>query len=195
MQTRLILEHVGRYIKLTGEEQGLFVSLLRPITLKRKRLLLQSGDICKHSAFINDGCMRGFTVDGNGLEHVLSFAPAGWWMADMYSLLSQKPGTLNIEALEDTELLLLAKTDQEALYRQVPAFERFFRIITENSLVAYQQRLMDNLSLPAEDRYHNFCKRYPTLIYSVPKKHIATYIGITPEFLSRMQRKMLKGSK
>jgi CRP-like cAMP-binding protein len=134
-------------------------------------------------------------VDESGWEHVLSFAPQGWWMADMYSLLSQKPGTLNIEAIEKTELLLLSKANQEILYQKVPKFERFFRIITENSLVAYQQRLMDNLSLTAEERYNNFCKRYPTLIHTLPKKDIATYIGVTPEFLSRMLNKMLKGNR
>lgn len=194
MATDLILAHIARYIRLTDEEQAAFIALLQPRLVKRKELLLQEGEICKYSAFTTSGCLRGFTVDDNGFEHVLSFAPAGWWMADMYSLLSQKPGTLNIEALESTKLLLLSKTNQEQLYLQVPKFERYFRIITENSLVAYQQRLMDNLSLPAEDRYHRFCKRYPTLIHTLPKKDIATYIGVTPEFLSRMMHKMLKGS-
>jgi CRP-like cAMP-binding protein len=126
------------------------------------------------------------------LEHVLNFAPVGWWIADMYSLLSQKPGTLNIEALEDSDTLLLSKVNQEKLYHDIPKFERFFRIITENSLVSYQQRIIDNLSLPAEERYHNFCRRYPTLINTLPKKQIASYIGVTPEFFSRMQHRMLK---
>ena len=192
MAQDLILEHVGRYINLSPDEEALFLSLLKPIELKRKELWLQQGDICKYSAFILTGVLRGFTIDTNGFEHVLSFAPIGWWMADMYSLISKKPGTLNIEAIEKTNVLLLSKTNQELLYKQVPAFERFFRIITENSLVAYQQRLMDNLSLSAEDRYNNFCKRYPTLINTLPKKDIATYIGVTPEFLSRMVGKLLK---
>jgi len=122
---------------------------------------------------------------------VLSFAPVGWWIADMYSLLTQKPGILNIEALEETDALLLSKANQEKLYYQIPQFERFFRIITENSLVAYQQRVIDNMSITAEERYHNFCRRYPTLINYLPKKQIASYIGVTSEFFSRMQHKML----
>jgi CRP-like cAMP-binding protein len=126
---------------------------------------------------------------------VLSFAPVGWWIADMYSLLTQKPGILNIEALEDTEVLLLSKTDQEKLYHDIPQFERFFRIITENSLVASQQRMIDSLSLTAEERYNNFCRRYPTLIYNLPKKQIASYIGVSAEFFSRMQHKMLLKDK
>lgn len=192
MSTDLILQNIARYINLTAEEKQYFTSLLQTKELKKKQLLLENGEICKYSAFTVSGCLRGYTVDENGLEHVLNFAPPGWWMADMYSLISQKPGTLNIEAIEKTDMLLLSKAKQDLLYQEVPKFERFFRIITENSLVAYQQRLMDNLSLPAEDRYNNFCKRYPTLIHTLPKKDIATYIGVTPEFLSRMLARLLK---
>ncbi|WDF57040.1 Crp/Fnr family transcriptional regulator [Mucilaginibacter sp. KACC 22063] len=194
MSTDLILQNISRYVNLSPDEKAYFTSLLQSRSLKRKEFLLEDGQICKYSAFTLSGCLRGYTVDENGLEHVLSFAPQGWWMADMYSLISQKPGTLNIEAIEKTDILLLSKADQEKLYEQVPKFERFFRIITENSLVAYQQRLMDNLSLTAEERYLNFCKRYPTLIHTLPKKDIATYIGVTPEFLSRMLGKMLRNS-
>jgi len=139
---------------------------------------------------VTSGCLRSYTVDKNGVEHVLSFAPPAWWIADMYSLISQKPGTLNIEALEDTETILLSKTDQEKLYIEIPKFERFFRILTENSLVANQQRIIDNMSLTAEDRYSIFCKRYPTLIDHLPQKQIASYIGVTPEFFSRMRSRM-----
>lgn len=192
MSTELILQSIGKFIHLTDEERAYFVSLLHPRSIKRKQFVLEYGQISKHSIFVTSGVLRGYTVDENGFEHVLNFAPAGWWIADMYSLLSQKPGILNIEAIEDTEALTLSKTDQEDLYIKIPKFERFFRIITENSLVAYQQRLIDNLSLTAEDRFHNFCKRYPTLINHLPKKQIAAYIGVTPEFFSRMQHKLAK---
>jgi len=192
MSTQLILQSVTRYIHLNDEEQQYFTSLLHPKTIKRKQFVLTNGQICKYSTFVTSGCLRGYSIDENGFEHVLNFGPPGWWIADMYSLISQKPGVLNIEAIEDTEALTLSKADQEKLYLKIPQFERFFRIITENSLVAYQQRLIDNLSLPAEDRFHNFCKRYPTLINTLPKKQIAAYIGVTPEFFSRMQSKLLK---
>lgn len=154
-------------------------------------MLLKEGEVCRFSSFVTQGCLRGFSVDNNGFEHVLNFAPPNWWIADMYSLISQKPGVLNIEALEDTEILTLSKTHQEELYVKIPVFERFFRIITENSLVTYQQRLLDNLSLTAEERYNNFCKRYPTLVNGLPSKQIAAYIGVTPEFFSKMRHKML----
>jgi len=195
MSSNLIIESITRHISLSAEEQQHFLSLLQPKTYKRKQLVLENRLVCKNSTFVIKGCLRGFTIDHNGDEHVLSFAPVGWWIADMYSLLTQKPGILNIEALEETDALLLSKANQEKLYYQIPQFERFFRIITENSLVAYQQRVIDNMSITAEERYHNFCRRYPTLINYLPKKQIASYIGVTPEFFSRMQHKMLVKNK
>jgi CRP-like cAMP-binding protein len=195
MSSNLIIESVSRHISLSAEEQQLFLSLLQYKTYKRKQLILQDGQICKNSTFVIKGCLRGYTIDNNGDEHVLNFAPVGWWIADMYSLLTQKPGILNIETLEETDVLLLSKINQEKLYHQIPQFERFFRIITENSLVGYQQRVIDNMSITAEERYHNFCRRYPTLINYLPKKQIASYIGVTPEFFSRMRHKMLLREK
>jgi len=180
-----IINNVCKLIQLTEAEQELFTSFLHPKKLRKKEMLLREGEVCKHSAFVLSGCLRGYNIDKNGTEHVLSFAPADWWMADMYSLISQKPGILNIEALEDTEMLLLSKIDQETLYTQLPKFERFFRILAEKSLVANQQRLVDRLSLTGEERYKIFCNRYPTLINHLPQKQIAAYIGVTPEFLSR----------
>ena len=195
MAANIIIDSITRHIQLSADEQQHFMLLLQPKSFKRKQFVLQQGEICKYSTFVIKGCLRGFTIDQNGDEHVINFAPVGWWIADMYSLLTQKPGVLNIEAMEDTDALLLSKTNQEKLYHEIPQFERFFRIITENSLVSYQQRLIDNLSLTAEERYNNFCRRYPTLIYSLPKKQIASYIGVTPEFFSRMQHRMLVKDK
>lgn len=188
----LLVNNISKYIHLDERERDVFMSHLKPIQIKRKQFTLNEGEICRNSVFVTDGCLRGFTVDKNGIEHVLSFAPPGWWIADMYSLISQKPGILNIEALEDTEGIILSKTNQEKLYHEVPKFERFFRILTENSLVANQQRIVDNMSLTAEERYGIFCKRYPTLIDHLPQKQIASYIGVTPEFFSRMRSGLLR---
>jgi CRP-like cAMP-binding protein len=187
-----ILQNIAKHIALTPGEQQRFLAYLSLKKLPKRQFLLRENEVCRHSAFVVSGCLRGFIVDVNGFEHVLQFAPPDWWIADMYSLLSGLPGHLNIDALEDTEVLLLAKTDQELLYREIPAFERFFRIITENSLVANRQRVIDNMSLSARERYLLFCRQYPTLIYSIPQKQIAAYIGVTPEFLSKMRSEMAK---
>lgn len=188
-----ILDNLLKIVSLTDAEQHLFLSRIEIQSFKTKTLLLNPGEICKHSYFVNSGLVRSFTINDNIVEHVLQFACEGWWIGDMYSLLSQKPGNLFIEVLEDSEVVLLSKENQEQLYTEIPKLERFFRILTENSLVAHQDRLMDNLSLTAEERFEKFCSKYPTLIQRVPQKQIASYIGVTPEFFSKMKSKLLKG--
>ena len=187
-----ILDNISKIVTLSPEEELLFLSKIETKHYKAKTIILHAGEVCKHSYFVNSGLLRSFTINDNIVEHVLSFACEGWWIGDMYSLLSQKPGHLFIEVLEDAEVVLLSKENQEALYHQIPKLERFFRIIVENSLVAYQERLMDNLSLTAEERFDKFCKKYPTLIQKVPQKQIASFIGVTPEFFSKMKARMLK---
>lgn len=183
----LLMSNIRRHIDPTPEEETYFLSLLQPVQIKKRGFLLQEGDICRHSAFVTNGCMRSYTVDDNGFEHILQFAPEDWWIADMYSFISGQPGQLYIDAIEPTDLLLLSKSRQEQLYRDVPKFERFFRIIVENSLVAGRQRILDNMSLSAAQRYEQFCKQYPSLIHRLPQKQIAAYIGVTPEFLSKLR--------
>lgn len=188
----MILQNISKHIALTQEEQLLLLSKIETRNYKAKTIILNAGEVCKYSYFVNSGLLRSFTINDNIVEHVLSFACEGWWIGDMYSLLSQKPGNLFIEVLEDANVVLLSKENQEQLYFEIPKLERFFRILTENSLVAHQERLMDNLSLTAEERFDKFCKRYPSIIQRVPQKQIASYIGVTPEFFSKMKSKMLK---
>ena len=187
-----IVENISKIVTLTPQEQALFLSKTETKHYKAKTIILNAGEVCKHSYFVNSGLLRSFTINDNIVEHVLSFACEGWWIGDMYSLLSQKPGNLFIEVMEDSEVVLLSKENQEKLYTEIPKLERFFRILTENSLVANQERLMDNLSLTAEERFEKFCKKYPTLIQKVPQKQIASYIGVTPEFFSKMKSKFLR---
>ena len=192
MSTDLILKNVSRYIELDNEETEFFVSLLEPKTLERKKVYLKAGNVCKYSAFVVDGALKSFTVDMEGKEHILSFALADWWIADMYSYITQKPAILTIEAIADSEVLLLSYEKQQQLFQRVPKFERFFRIIVENSLVANQQRLIDNLSSSAEERYLRFIKKYPSVPSCVPHHNIASYLGITPEFLSKIRGRLAK---
>ncbi|NRS87377.1 CRP-like cAMP-binding protein [Flavobacterium sp. 7E] len=189
---QLILQNIAKHIMLSPEEQLLFLSKVSTQQFKAKSILLNSGDICKYSYFVNSGILRSFNINDHIVEHVLNFATEGYWIGDMYSLLSQKPGNLFIEVLEDAEVVFLSKENQELLYKEIPKLERFFRILIENSLVANQERLMDNLSLSAEERFEKFCGKYPTLIQKVPQKQIASYIGVTPEFFSKMKAKLLR---
>ncbi|MFM9824872.1 Crp/Fnr family transcriptional regulator [Flavobacterium sp.] len=188
----LLLDNLSKHIQLSSEEQALFLSKTTTQTYKAKTILLYAGQVCKNSYFVNSGVLRSFTINDNIVEHVLSFACSDWWIGDMYSLLSQKPGNLFIEVLEDAEVVILSKENQELLYQEIPKLERFFRILTENSLVAHQERLMDNLSLSAEERFEKMCKKYPDLMQKVAQKQLASYIGVTPEFYSKMKSKLLR---
>ncbi len=181
-----LFNNISRYIQLTAEEQELISRRIAEKTFKRKQLLLQEGDICKHSYFVKSGCLRGYTIDKDGTEHNIVFAPQGWWIADMYSLITAQPGQLFIETTSNATVQLLSRHDQEELFILLPKLERFFRILTENALVSNQQRIIDNLSLSAQDRYQRFCERYAGILEHISQKQIASYIGVTPEFLSRM---------
>jgi CRP-like cAMP-binding protein len=186
MDNSLLLEHIALHITLTSDESAHFTGLLHHRTLKKKQFLNQEGDITKGPAFVTTGLLRSYSVDSNGFEHVIQFAPPGWWVGDMNSMIKQTPGVLYVDALEDSEIFWLWKSDLDALYIQIPKFERLFRILAENAIATYQSRLVNILSLPAKDRYTNFCRLYPSLINCLPQKQIASYIGVTPEFLSKM---------
>ena len=187
-----ILENIAKHVTLTPEEQELFLSKTETKPFKAKTILLSAGEVATCTYFVNSGILRSFNINDNIIEHVLHFACEGWWIGDMYSYISEKPGNLFIEVLEDAEVVMITKENQQQLFQEIPKLERFFRILAENSLVAHQERLMDNLSLTAEERFEKFCSKYPTLIQKVPQKHIASYIGITPEFFSKMKARLLK---
>lgn len=187
-----ILQNISKHVSLTSDEEILFLSKIEIKSFKSKTVLLSPGQIANSTFFVNSGILRSFTINDNIIEHVLHFACEGWWIGDMYSYISQKPGHLFIEVLEEAELAIISKENQQELYLQIPKLERFFRILAENSLVAHQERLMDNLSLTAEERFEKFCAKYPTLIQKVSQKNIASYIGVTPEFFSKMKSKMLR---
>ncbi|CAM2798100.1 cAMP-binding domain of CRP or a regulatory subunit of cAMP-dependent protein kinases [Flavobacterium succinicans] len=188
----LILQNIAKHVALTPEEETLFLSKTTTQQHKSKSLLLQAGKVADSTYFVNSGILRSFNINDNIIEHVLHFACEGWWMGDMYSYISGKPGNLFIEVLEDAEIVTITKENHQELYKAIPKLERFFRILAENSLVTHQERLMDNLSLTAEERYEKFCKKYPSLIHKLPQKHIASYIGVTPEFFSKMKSRLLK---
>lgn len=187
-----ILENINSHVSLTEEECDFFLSKTSTKKIKAKTVLLSAGEIANCTYFVNSGIIRSFNINDNIIEHVLHFACEGWWIGDMYSYISEKPGNLFIEVIEDAEIVIITKENHQILYEEIPKLERFFRILAENSLVAHQERLIDNLSLTAEERFEKFCSKYPTLIQKVPQKQIASYIGVTPEFFSKMKARLLK---
>lgn len=189
MNYNLLLQSMAKHISLTAEEEEYIISLLRYKNVKRRHFLYREGDVHKQSVFVTTGCLRSYSLDKNGFEHILQFAPPGWWIGDMKSMIKQEPGTLYIDAVEDTDIILIQKSDLQDMYTAIPKLERYFRILAENALGTFQHRLMDNLSLPAIERYDNFCRSYPSLVECLPQKQVAAYIGVTPEFLSKMLHK------
>ncbi len=184
----LILQNISRYITLSEAEERYFISLLKPKQLRKKQYIVQAGDHNRYECFVNKGCLRAYSVDDKGLEHIVQFAIEDWWIGDMYSFVSGAPAIYNVDALEDAELLLIDRDNMEMLYREVPKFERFFRIIIQNSFISMQQRIIENMSVPAQERYQHFCEKYPQLEQRLPQHQVASYLGITPESLSRIRR-------
>ena len=186
MDATLLLQHIALHIDLTPEETTDFTDLLQHRAVKKKQFLVREGEITKGPAFVTSGLLRSYSIDSNGFEHVIQFAPPGWWVGDIGSMIRKVPSILSVDALEDAEVLWMREADMEALFVRNPKFERFFRILSQNALAAYQARLVSILSLPAKERYGMFCQLYPSLIECLPQKQVASYIGVTPEFLSKM---------
>jgi len=187
----LLLANIAKHISLNDKEKELFLSYLSAKKIRKRQYLVQEGEHSKYSAFVLSGCLRSYFIDANGFEHILQFAIEDWWIADMMSITTQKPGNLAIDALEDSEVLLLSRENQLKLFDECPKFERYFRIITENGMVSFQRRVLENISLPAAERYKNFAKRYPIMVQRLPQTQIASYLGITPEFLSKIRHQMM----
>jgi len=188
----LLIASIQKHVHLNEQEQHRVLLAFTTQEIKRKDFFLRAGEVCKQVAFVLNGCLRSYAVDEQGFEHNLQFAPEGWWMTDMNSIIHGTAARLNIDAIEDTQALLLSRDQQERLLKEVPKLERFFRIISEKSMAGSHKRLIDQVSVNAKQRYLNFCTQYPGLIQRLPQKQIASYIGVTPEFLSKLKAELLR---
>lgn len=186
----LLFANIDKKILLTEEEKQLCRSFFTLKKLRKKQYLLQEGDVCKYTAFVNKGILRSYSVDNNGNELIVQFALEDWWLSDIYSFLTGEASTCNIDALEDTEILLITKSAQDEMLLQVPKMERYFRLLMQSSLIAFQRRLVSSLNFTAEDKYLQLIAVLPTIIQRVPQHYIASYLGITPETLSRIRRQI-----
>ncbi len=189
MAPELILKNISSRVDLDPEESAYILSVLRFKTVTKKELLLKEGDVCKNIYYVNEGMLRAFCLDKEGREATIMFALADWWITDMYCFLNEKPAMMYIEAIADSSLFQLSKEGLENLFDKVPKFERFFRLLMQNAYTREQLRVIENLSLPAEERYESFLKKYPHVASAVTQKQIASYLGVTPEFLSSVRRK------
>jgi CRP-like cAMP-binding protein len=192
MNLDLLKSHLSRNISLTREEFGFFTSLLKSSSLKNGEFLLREGDICKYETFVCKGCLKSYHIDENGFEHILDFSIEGWWANDLYSFFTQTPSRSAIKAIEDTDVVQISKHDLELVYEKVPKFERFFRLLFQRAYIAQREQINLILSAPAEERYLLFLKKKPYAEERFPQKDIASYLGITPQFLSALKKKKMR---
>jgi CRP-like cAMP-binding protein len=185
---QLILKHVLKRIHLSAEEQEHFCSFLTLRKLLPRQYLLQQGEICKYESYVCSGFLRSFYVDDNGDEHTLHFAMEDWWISDSSSFIPQTPSRINIIAQEATVVLQIDKQGIEQLFTDIPAFEKFWRILNQQAMISQDQRILNSISMTGAERYEALIKKYPTLEQRLPQKHIASFLGITPVFLSQIRK-------
>jgi CRP-like cAMP-binding protein len=186
----LLKEGIAIHISLSDKEAREFCDLFESRFIKKKEFILKEGEICRFEGFVNKGLFRVYHIDNNGFEQVLYFACEGWWITDMDSFTNERPSQLFIEALEDSEVLLISKKDKEFAYANLPKIEKLFRIMTQKTHVALQRRMIDNLSKAADQRYIDFIDKYPQLHQRLTNLQIAAYLGISHEFLSKIRKKI-----
>jgi len=187
-----LIDYFSSYTPLSEEEIATLKTVFKERNIKRRQFILQEGDVCKLNTFIVEGCFRMYLVDENAKEHNLQFAVENWWIGDIGSFHSGEPSRLYIEALENSTVLQIKKEDQLKLFVEHPKFNRIFRVFTENALVSCQQRILQNISSTAEERYIDFVKRYPFFFNRISNVQIASFLGVTPEFLSTIRKKISK---
>ena len=190
MNFDLLLFNISRHISLSQEEITFFTSLLKQKSLNNGEFLLREGNVCKYESFVTRGCLKTYYLDENGFEHIIDFSIEEWWADDLYSLLSQTPSRSNIKAIEDTDIIQISKPDLELLYQKIPKFERFFRILFQNAYITQREQINHALSASAEERYISFMKQKPYAEKRFSQKDIASYLGVTPQFLSALKKRL-----
>lgn len=181
--------------QLNSMEKELVQANFHSRLYRKRQYVLQEGDICKQFNFVVRGCLRTYNIDKKGNPHILQFGIENYWINDLGSFHRVMPSVLNIDALEDTVVLQISRDDLISLYKQSPIFDRIFRVLIENGFIHLQERLLQNISSTAEERYESFLKNYPLLINRISQVQTAAYLGVTPEFLSRLRALRSKGNK
>ncbi|MFA5245240.1 MAG: Crp/Fnr family transcriptional regulator [Pedobacter sp.] len=186
----LFFRNFNNKVKLSAEEESQIKNYLTPKKLRKKQYLLQEGDICKTIAFVEKGILKAYSTDEQGNEHIIQFGLEGWIISDLYSFLTNEPAVYNIEAIEDSELVLISKSAHEELLLKVPKYETFTRLNITNAYLTMQKRITSIISSPLEERYAKFIEIYPDIVQRVPQHMIASYMGLSPETLSRVRRRI-----
>ena len=193
MRSDLLITSLQQYIPLSDRDQQLIITCLRERKVRKGQFLVHEGAVSRCTNFVNEGSVRTYFIDLNGQEHIVQFAIEGWWISDLNSFILQVPATFNVQAIEDSVILELPFESLELLYEQIPKLERYFRIVTQRAFVAFQQRIVQNISMTAEDRYLAFQQKYPKIELRIPQRLVASYLGISAEFLSKIKKRLKEG--
>lgn len=191
IQIQPLLNYIANYIVLTKEEQAFLISKVTHRKYLKNQYIVQQGDICNYECYIIKGCTKTFYLDREGQEHIIMFSIEDWWASDMGSFITQSPADFNVQCIENTELIMFSYDIVEELYEKIPKLERFFRKIIEKGFVASQKRIVRNFSLTAKERYLYFKNQYPKIEKRIPQYMLASYLGITKEFLSKIKKQVL----
>ena len=192
MDVKNLIRNISTIIQLDSDELEWFTSILETKSYNKKDFVLRSGDICQYQTYVIKGCLKIFYTDNTGAEHVVKFAIEDWWAFDLQSFVTQTPAFYSIQALEETETLRISIANYNRLYEKIPKFEKFNRVMFQNSYILLQNRLTQNLFETADEKYRHFSEKYPGLELRIPQKEIAAYLGITPEFLSMLRKKRMQ---
>ena len=192
MSTPALIEYFNRILPLDDNEIAFVKEIFKERRVKKRQFILQEGEICKHNTFVLEGCFRMYLVDQNGKEHNLQFAIENWWIGDIGSFHNNIPSRLNVEAIENSIILQVKKEDQLQLFTNYLKSNQIFRVLAENAMVGLQRRVLQNISSTAEERYIDFLERHPNLFNRISNVQIASYLGVTPEFLSTIRKKFAK---
>ena len=187
MSKDIFLGYIKKHIDLNENEESIILSKIKERKYLKNKFLVQQGDVCRYICFIVSGCVRSYHIDDDGNEHTVSFSIENWWSSDMGSFITQKPADYNVECIEPTSLIQFDSVLMEELYKTIPKLERVFRIITQNALVSAQRRVVNTFSKTARERFEIFRENYPELEQRIPQYMIASYLGVTKEFLSKIK--------
>jgi CRP-like cAMP-binding protein len=188
-----IVTNINRFITLEKTEIEIFTSHLKVVRVKRKQQIVQPDFVCKYRTYVISGALKAYIIDPNdGQEHVIGLAIDDWWISDFTSYINQEPATFFVEAVDDSIIIQLSFDNEQKLYESIPKFERFFRLHTQRTASALQKRMLSRISKTAEERFIDLADRYPSFLHKFPQYVIASYLGITTQFLSRIRNHRAK---
>jgi len=189
----ILFKHLEEKVTLSPSEKELITTFFTPATLKKRQILILEGQVCKYLTFVSKGLLKAYNVDEKGHEHINQFTPEGWWTSDMNSFFSGENSFYSIDALENSEVLLITREEFENLTLQVPVMDRYFRLLFQNSLITKERRLISSHTDSAEKKYKYLVENNPDLIKRVPQNLLASYLGLSAETLSRLKKNIMLG--